>query len=503
MICSNCGARLPEAALFCGSCGRQVANAGPERPAVQQQGAASTGLQAAGAATSEGAPAEPGIAAGPVATPPKLGSRTLMIALVVVTLLAVGAYFVVQNRNAGWQISLKADWSSVGTGSAVRLTAQANKRVDGSAHFMTIKDLDTGAQVAVCQQGSTCIATAMRVKPTSESFVVTIGDQARSDTVPVAWRDWNLQLTTDRTQVRPGGTVTLVARANEAIDFSRYTLAIVDTASGQAIKDCGHTASCSAHLSLKTDKQASLAAQVRDGGALAASSARVAIVWTSALWAWRNPLPQGNSLRGIACPSADRCLVVGDRGTILASSDGGRSWSSQPYLAANDLSGIACPSADRCLVVERNGSILASSDGGRSWSSQPYLAANDLSGIACPSADRCLVVERNGSILASSDGGRSWSTQSSGTGNALRGIACLSADRCLAVGDGDCIAGRRVSLGSACRSQTLNVVDGSPERCQSVNHMSMLNRWPAVSPPCIAALASMPGRGSTARTSLA
>jgi hypothetical protein len=55
----------------------------------------------------------------------------------------------------------------------------------------------------------------------------------------------------------------------------------------------------------------------------------------SSSWVWQNPLPQGNSLQGVACSSAGgslSCIAVRDLGTIIfgtAGSGGAFSWTSR------------------------------------------------------------------------------------------------------------------------------------------------------------------------------
>ena len=81
----------------------------------------------------------------------------------------------------------------------------------------------------------------------------------------------------------------------------------------------------------------------------------------------RDPMPRpSNDLHAIACPSSSTCLAVGEGGTILASTDGGRTWYSvsNPVSGTNKwLYGIACPSRSACLAVGLAGTILARANG--------------------------------------------------------------------------------------------------------------------------------------------
>jgi photosystem II stability/assembly factor-like uncharacterized protein len=79
-------------------------------------------------------------------------------------------------------------------------------------------------------------------------------------------------------------------------------------------------------------------------------------------------------LSGVACPSPSTCVVVGAsmptfRGTILRSTDGGRTWRSQTFGTTIDLDGVACARPSTCVAVGDRGMILRSTDGGSSWRS--------------------------------------------------------------------------------------------------------------------------------------
>jgi hypothetical protein len=242
---------------------------------------APAGAPGAGSATSASMAAD-GIAEPPslrlaeqlVPSPRKQRSRALELVVGAVALLALlvgGTFFAVQYLNAGWHVSLKANWTSVGTGSAVALSASANKKVDGSAYSITIKDAVTGAKVAMCTTGTTCTALVTLTEARSESFIALVGNQAQSASVSVAWRNWNLRLTAGKQQVSPGTAVTLSAQANDAIDFSRYNLAIVDAISGHAVKVCDNSASCVMQVSRKAEQQERFIAQVVADGVYAAA----------------------------------------------------------------------------------------------------------------------------------------------------------------------------------------------------------------------------------------
>jgi photosystem II stability/assembly factor-like uncharacterized protein len=102
-----------------------------------------------------------------------------------------------------------------------------------------------------------------------------------------------------------------------------------------------------------------------------------------------------------------RGWVVGVKGTILATEDGGGHWIPQTSSTSNDLWGVAF-AADglRGWVVGVNGTILATEDGGGHWNQQTSSTSNDLWGVVL-AADglRGWAVGEKGTILATEDGG--------------------------------------------------------------------------------------------------
>src|SRR5205823_244875 len=89
-------------------------------------------------------------------------------------------------------------------------------------------------------------------------------------------------------------------------------------------------------------------------------------------------------------------------GTILLSTDGGRTWRRQPSGTAYALNRVACLSPSTCVAVGEKGTILRTTDGGHTWRSQPNPSSgtdNGLAGVACPSPSTCVVVGAGGTLL--------------------------------------------------------------------------------------------------------
>jgi hypothetical protein len=56
------------------------------------------------------------------------------------------------------------------------------------------------------------------------------------------------------------------------------------------------------------------------------SNAVIPAMPAAGVWEWETPRPQGNQLYALSCPSASTCFAVGEAGTILATTNGGNTW---------------------------------------------------------------------------------------------------------------------------------------------------------------------------------
>jgi photosystem II stability/assembly factor-like uncharacterized protein len=102
--------------------------------------------------------------------------------------------------------------------------------------------------------------------------------------------------------------------------------------------------------------------------------------------------------------------------TLLATTDGGKSWRSLPAGAGHDIAWIRCADLRTCLMATVKGDVLLrTTDGGQTVteitpSSQPVLAA------AFTSAARVVAVGAAGTIVTSDDGGQNFAQLSHDVG---------------------------------------------------------------------------------------
>lgn len=136
-----------------------------------------------------------------------------------------------------------------------------------------------------------------------------------------------------------------------------------------------------------------------------------------------------------------RLVAVGQRGHVLWSDDGGRSWTQAAVPVSTDLTAVHFASAERGWACGHDGVVLATRDGGRSWARQldgraverllrgwvrshvgraPRAAVEQAEFLAGRGADQPLLGiwfadERTGFavgafdlVLATADGGETW-----------------------------------------------------------------------------------------------
>lgn len=160
----------------------------------------------------------------------------------------------------------------------------------------------------------------------------------------------------------------------------------------------------------------------------------------------RRDLGANAILHGISCPTARRCVAVGNGGhggEVFTSTDGGVSWTGRGVPSAIELYAVDCASDSACVTAgngSKGGIILSSSDGGMTWTER--LGMRDQSGfgawgaasVSCRSEGLCVAGGQPGVIFVSRDSGVHWTRQTVDRNTVLNGVVCASARACVAVG---------------------------------------------------------------------
>ena len=150
----------------------------------------------------------------------------------------------------------------------------------------------------------------------------------------------------------------------------------------------------------------------------------------------------GVDLNSIHCTNSQRCLAVGNGGTILTTTDAGRSWQAQASGTTEGLQGVTfLADGQRGWAVGDSGTILTTTDAGRSWQAQVNGTGRTLYSVTFHAdGQRGWAVGWGGTILATTDAGRSWQPQTNDTRQFLASVTFLAdGQRGWAVGDGGTI----------------------------------------------------------------
>ena len=127
-------------------------------------------------------------------------------------------------------------------------------------------------------------------------------------------------------------------------------------------------------------------------------------------------------LNGLA-RAGTRVVAVGQRGHIVYSDDGGRTWMQAKVPVSSDLVAVAFPSASLGWAVGHDGVILHSADSGATWTRQ-LDGRSPGQNAENPLLDVWFANERNGFavgafnlLLHTNDGGRTWESWSDRSDN--------------------------------------------------------------------------------------
>jgi hypothetical protein len=87
-------------------------------------------------------------------------------------------------------------------------------------------------------------------------------------------------------------------------------------------------------------------------------------------WFWQNPLPQGNLLNSVLFTDANTGTAVGEHGTVVRTTNGGATWTSQSSGTSTNLFGVSFTDANIGTAVGYYGEIQRTTNGGTTWNRQ-------------------------------------------------------------------------------------------------------------------------------------
>jgi photosystem II stability/assembly factor-like uncharacterized protein len=124
-------------------------------------------------------------------------------------------------------------------------------------------------------------------------------------------------------------------------------------------------------------------------------------------WCWQNPLPQGNSITDVAWADDLVGWVVGDRGTILKTTDGGATWVAQASGTDTMLVAVAAVDVNVVWIAGERGLVLRSTDGGATWRGFATGVDLNVASISALNTNVAWVANETGTAVTG-DGGTTW-----------------------------------------------------------------------------------------------
>ncbi len=128
------------------------------------------------------------------------------------------------------------------------------------------------------------------------------------------------------------------------------------------------------------------------------------------------------NINSIQFSSVLKGVAVGSGGRILTTDDGGKTWIARFSGVVVDLKRVLYADANKVWAVGDRGALLQSVDGGAKWTIAMQGDATDLQDIFLLDAQRGWIVGSNGAILATQDGGLTWQRIYSGTQKTLNQV---------------------------------------------------------------------------------
>ena len=126
-----------------------------------------------------------------------------------------------------------------------------------------------------------------------------------------------------------------------------------------------------------------------------------------------DPVESGteSALNDIAFADASHIWIVGERGLVLRSTDGGVTWDTVDTGVDATLLSVAFASVDRGVVVGEDGTVLVTADGGSTWRQSDAGTTSALNGVEFAGDATVWAVGDGGTVLYSGDGGVTWASR--------------------------------------------------------------------------------------------
>ncbi len=116
-----------------------------------------------------------------------------------------------------------------------------------------------------------------------------------------------------------------------------------------------------------------------------------------------------DNLLGVSFADEHHGWAVGQYGTIVHTTDGGRAWSYQRSSTADDLIGVYAKTSEKVWCVGQRGTVITTNNGGQTWQRRPVNLTCQLNDITFVDDREGWIVGEFETILHTTDAGSSWS----------------------------------------------------------------------------------------------
>ncbi len=138
-------------------------------------------------------------------------------------------------------------------------------------------------------------------------------------------------------------------------------------------------------------------------------------------YVWGHPGPQGNTVYGFAFADAGHGWAVCGGGTVLATSDGGATWSQRAVVTGRPhLYDVVRLPAGALVAAGTGAGLYVSDDGGATWAPKSPPAGRKLVDVAVRPDGAVSAVGDSAALFVSVDGGLTWSARALPTTQTLR-----------------------------------------------------------------------------------
>jgi photosystem II stability/assembly factor-like uncharacterized protein len=146
-------------------------------------------------------------------------------------------------------------------------------------------------------------------------------------------------------------------------------------------------------------------------------------------------------------------VVIGDKGLILRTEDGGQTWEKVKTNLRENLYALSFFDAQNGYAVGANGTIVSTVDGGATWQDQESNLQINLYAVSAYRKNEAIAVGEQGAVLRTEDGGRTWESQPNITSNSLQAVVYRGGMSLWIAGRGGSILKRTETLETVKTSQ--------------------------------------------------